>query len=125
MALSQTQINANNEEEESLDSAGQFSWEKNQKLQNQTVCALAVAILCALILALLVLDIRFETPFVSGSNSEAEPLTGSLIQSTRPGTEYAYRTWLFVSLSFISGILILIGGLVRSEKKRQIQPTDR
>jgi CDP-diglyceride synthetase len=125
MALWHTQINARSEEEESLDSADQYSWEKNQKLQNQTVCALAVALLCALILALLVLDIRFETPFVSGSDSEAEPLTGSFVQSTSPGTEVAYRTWLFVSLSFISGILILIGGLMRSEMKRQNRLTDR
>ena len=112
-----------NTKENNLNPAGPLSWEKNQKLHNQTVCALAVALLCALLLALLVLDFRFERPFIFGSQSEATPLDEALLHSTQPQAEHVFRTWLFVSLSFVSGLSLLIASAVRWNKKQQDRPT--
>jgi len=64
-----------NMEKENVNPADPLCWEKNQKHHNQTVCALAVALLCALVLALLVLDFRFERPFAAGVDTNTEPLS--------------------------------------------------
>jgi len=71
-----------------------------------------------LVLAMLVLDIRFEIPFISGSQPKATPLGGPLLHSTQPEAEHAFRTWLFVSLSFVSGLLLVIASTVRWNKKK-------
>ena len=106
-----------NMEKENVNLADPLCWEKNQKHHNQTVCALAVAILCALILALLVLDFRFEWPFAAGVDTNAEPLSEPPWYSADTGLEGEFHTWLFVCISFISGILILVAAVERWDRK--------
>ena len=117
MALCQTHPDGR-EDQAKPDPGDLVAWKPDPKLQNQTICALAVALLCAFILALLVIDFRLEVPFTTSATSPVESSSGSFPPAASGQAERGFQTWLFVCSSFVCGMLVLTAAIIRADNKR-------